>query len=44
MRLWVSEVPREDRKWLGDVEPAWTVLEPDFAEKLMGLNLCNSTR
>ena len=36
MHPWVSEVPREYRKWLGDVEPAWTVLEPDFAEKLLG--------
>ena len=36
MRPWVSEVPREYRKWLGGVEPAWTVLEADFAEKLMG--------
>ena len=36
MRPWVSEVPREYRKWLGDVEPAWMVLEPDFDEKLMG--------
>ena len=26
MRPRVSEVPREYRDWLGDVEPAWTVL------------------
>ena len=26
MRPWVSEVPREYRDWLGDVEAAWTVL------------------
>ena len=36
MRPWVSEVPREYREWLGGVEPAWTALEPDLSEALMG--------
>ena len=36
MRPWVSEVPGEYRDWLGGVEPAWTALEPDLSEKLLG--------